>query len=142
MFVCCELFTPYICHNDLKMKTNSEKAVFLFALFSLQICQRRCFFAIVYLKPKTSSDKIRKKTSHGPAPVYILTNRENINVRYNIVLYISILQLVVSNVKNITYRIADKTITYIPIRFNIHIDDIHTCTDCKPFKRPLFYYSL
>jgi len=100
------------------------------------------FFVIVYLKPKTGSDKIRKKTLHGPGPVYLLTDRENINAKHNIVLYISILQLVVNSVKNITYLIADKTITYIPIRFNIHIDDIHTFTDCKPFKRRLFYYSL
>ena len=100
------------------------------------------FFVIVDLKPKTSSDKFRKKPLHGSGKVYILTNRENINVKYNIVLYISILQLVVNNVKHITYLIADKTITYIPIRFNIHIDDIHTFTDCKPSKRRLFYYSL
>ena len=53
-------------------------------------------FVIVYLRRKTSSDKIRKKTLYWSGPVNILkywpaaltkTNRENKNVKYNIVLY-------------------------------------------------------
>jgi hypothetical protein len=34
MFVCCEFFTSFICQTDLKMKNNSEKALFFsFAVF-------------------------------------------------------------------------------------------------------------
>ena len=51
------------------------------------------FFVIVYLRPKTSSDKIRKNNIRWTGPgLYIViwpgsltkTNRENINVKYNI----------------------------------------------------------
>ena len=48
------------------------------------------FFVIAYLKPKTTLDKIRKKTLYRPGPVIDrLANkdkraRENINVKYNI----------------------------------------------------------
>jgi hypothetical protein len=53
-------------------------------------------FVIVYLRHKTSSDKIRKKTLYWSGPVNILkywpaaltkTNRENKNVKYNILKY-------------------------------------------------------
>ena len=62
---------------------------------------KRHDFVIVYLRQKTSSDKIRKKTLYWSGPVHILkywpvniriywaasqtkTNRENKNVKYNI----------------------------------------------------------
>jgi hypothetical protein len=41
------------------------------------------FFVIVYLRSKTSSDKIRKKTLYWRS--LTKTNRENINVKYNII---------------------------------------------------------
>jgi hypothetical protein len=37
----------------------------------LQICQTTCFFVIIYLRPKISSDKIWKKTLYWPGPVNI-----------------------------------------------------------------------
>jgi hypothetical protein len=52
------------------------------------------FFFIVYLRQKTSSDKIRNKTLYWSGPVNIVnywrtaltkTNRENKNVMYNII---------------------------------------------------------
>ena len=58
------------------------------------------FFFIVYLRQRTSSDKIRKKTLYWSGPVNILkywpaaltkTNRENKNVKYNILPYQHIL---------------------------------------------------
>jgi hypothetical protein len=57
------------------------------------ISVRRHVFVIVYLRQKTSSDKIVKKTLYWSGPVNILiywpavitkTNRENKNVKYNI----------------------------------------------------------
>ena len=37
----------------------------------LQICKTTCFFVIIYLRPKMSSDKIWKKTLYWPGPVNI-----------------------------------------------------------------------
>ena len=70
----------------------------------MQICHRWHVFVIVYLRQKTSSDKIRKKTLYWSGPVHILkywpvnirkywpaaltkTNREDKNVKYNIIKY-------------------------------------------------------
>jgi len=41
-------------------------------IFCSSCSSKVVFFVIVYIKPKTSSDKIRKKTLNGPVPVYIL----------------------------------------------------------------------
>jgi hypothetical protein len=49
----------------------------------MQSCHRRHVFDIVYLRQKTSLDKIRKKTLYWPAAL-TKTNRENKNVKYNI----------------------------------------------------------
>jgi len=60
------------------------------------------FFVIVYLRQKTSSDKIRRKTLYWSCPVNILkywpavltkTNRENKNVKYNISIYWNVINI-------------------------------------------------
>jgi hypothetical protein len=62
----------------------------------MQIRLGRHVFVIVYLRQKTNSDKIRKKTLYWSGPVNILkywptaltnTNRENKTVKYNITVY-------------------------------------------------------
>ena len=54
------------------------------------ICQDGMFFVIVYLRPKMSSDKIRKKTLTGSLTK---TNRDNMNVKYNILQYFPIIPI-------------------------------------------------
>jgi hypothetical protein len=71
---------------------------------------RQHVFVIAYLRQKTSSDKIRKKTLYWSGPVHIpkywpvsirinwpaaltKTNRENKNVKYHIILYFQMIVL-------------------------------------------------